>query len=421
MGLIRGLDFDGLVHFSPNKTGSRFTKSYGPDHGGVYQPNRYVGLNIMESYARLNSKANQKTTSSEQQDIVLEKRKSSTKQSGAINRAPGLSFGTDGKSSNIAMDLQFEERLKAVKRSALEQKKSGESEKYGAIDYDAPVESDPSTIGLGTKIGIGAAIVVFGLVFALGDFLPTGSERPTKEVAVINSKLSEEEKKNLQTRLQQYEATLAASPEDANALEGTAVTLTELGEYPRAASLLEDLTKKKPNDPDAFRLLGEVKYELRDYEGSVAAYRRSAMVSKTVKFEILRGLTNSLLAAKKPDEAVQVLLVSRETLKTENSNNRSISTDGSTLESESQEVDPIQVELLLGKAYSDWGRVTDAVSVYDQLISRHPNDFRGYLAKILGIILKENGRVGEAERMFIQARFFAPVKAKALVDRYSRQ
>ncbi|PSR96995.1 Protein SLOW GREEN 1 like [Actinidia chinensis var. chinensis] len=373
-----------------------------------------------------NSKANQKTTSSEQQDIVLEKRKSSTKQSGAINRAPGLSFGTDGKSSN--MDLQFEERLEAVKRSALEQKKSDESEKYGAIDYDAPVESDPNTIGLGTKIGIGAAIVVFGVVFALGDFLPTGSEGPTKEAAVINNKLSEEEKKTLQTRLQQYEATLAASPEDANALEfvfnqvglqGTAVTLAELGEYPQAASLLEDLTKKKPNDPDAFRLLGEVKYELSDYEGSVAAYRRSAMVSKTVKFEILRGLTNSLLAAKKPDEAVQVLLVSRETLKTENSNNRSISTDGSTLERESQEVDPIQVELLLGKAYSDWGRVIDAVSVYDQLISRHPNDFRGYLAK--GIILKENGRVGDAERMFIQARFFAPVKAKALVDRYSRQ
>lgn len=37
-------------------------------------------------------------------------------------------------------------------RSALEQKKSDESEKYGAIDYDAPVESDPNTIGLGTKV-----------------------------------------------------------------------------------------------------------------------------------------------------------------------------------------------------------------------------------------------------------------------------
>ena len=42
----------------------------------------------------------------------------------------------------------------------------------------------------------------------------------------------------------------------------------------------------------------------------------------------------------------------------------------------------IQVDLLLGKAYSDWGHISDAVSVYDQLISRHPEDFRGYLAKV---------------------------------------
>lgn len=43
----------------------------------------------------------------------------------------------------------------------------------------------------------------------------------------------------------------------------------------------------------------------------------------------------------------------------------------------------IQVELLLGKAYSDWGHVSDAVAVYDQLIASYPNDFRGYLAKVL--------------------------------------
>lgn len=42
----------------------------------------------------------------------------------------------------------------------------------------------------------------------------------------------------------------------------------------------------------------------------------------------------------------------------------------------------LQVDLLLGKSYSDWGHVSDAVSVYDQLISSHPNDFRGYLAKV---------------------------------------
>uniref|UniRef100_A0A2N9FBW9 Uncharacterized protein n=1 Tax=Fagus sylvatica TaxID=28930 RepID=A0A2N9FBW9_FAGSY len=330
----------------------------------------------------------------------------------SLVEAPGLSSRFDGKSRNNSLDLQFEERLEAVRRSALEQKKTDEEKEIGAIDYDAPVESEKKTIGLGTQIGVGVAVLVFGLVFALGDFLPSGSVSPTEDGMVVNNKLSEEEKATLQTRLKDYEATLSNSPKDPIALEGAAVTLTELGEYTRAVSLLEDLTKEKPSDPDIFRLLGELKYELKDYDGSVAAYKTSQMVSKDINFEVLRGLTNSLLAAKKPDEAVQFLLASRERLNSQNS-------DSKVEETKLQQVDPIQVELLLGKAYSDWGRISDAVSVYDRLISSHPDDFRGYLAK--GIILKENGKVGDAERMFIQARFFAPENAKALVDRYSRK
>lgn len=35
----------------------------------------------------------------------------------------------------------------------------------------------------------------------------------------------------------------------------------------------------KPSDPEPFRVLGAVKYEMKDYEGSAAAYKSSAMVS----------------------------------------------------------------------------------------------------------------------------------------------
>ncbi|KAL4629284.1 hypothetical protein ACB092_05G295600 [Castanea dentata] len=339
--------------------------------------------------------------------------KSTTKQSGPVpTQAPGLSSQFDGKSRNNSLDLQFEERLEAVRRSALEKKKEDDEKDFRAIDYDAPVEAEKKMIGLGTQIGVGVAVLVFGLVFALGDFLPSGSVSPTEDGAVVNNKLSEEEKATLQTRLKDYEATLKNSPKDPIALEGAAVTLTELGEYTQAVSVLQDLTKVKPSDPDVYRLLGEVKYELKDYDGSVAAFKISDMVSKEINFEVLRGLTNSLLAAKKPDEAVQFLLGSRERLNSQNS-------DSKVEETNLQQVDPVQVELLLGKAYSYWGHISDAVSVYDRLISSHPDDFRGYLAK--GIILKENGKVGDAERMFIQARFFAPEEAKALVDRYSRR
>ncbi|KAF5741621.1 hypothetical protein HS088_TW10G00625 [Tripterygium wilfordii] len=328
-----------------------------------------------------NDKTNKVNTSREQKGMVSQQRKSTIQQSGPMPvRAPGLSSQFNSSSKNMPMDTEFEGKLEAVRRSALEQKKEEEKQTFGAIDYDAPVESEEKAVSLGAKIGVGVAVVVFGLVFALGDFLPSGSDSPTEETAEVNKKLSKEEKDTLQIRLTQYEQMLTASPKDATALEGAAVTLAELGEYSRAASLLQDLTKEKPSDPNVFRLLGEVKYELKDYEGSAAAFRSSSMVSENINFEVLRGLTNALLAAKKPDEAVQVLLATRESLRTEMSNGDKEA--DSEREKTVSQVDPIQVELLLGKAYSDWGHVSDAVSVYDGLISSHPEDFRGYLAKV---------------------------------------
>ncbi|KFK42275.1 hypothetical protein AALP_AA2G234800 [Arabis alpina] len=353
----------------------------------------------------------------EDKDAALQQqRKSSSKQSVSVpKKAPGLNSQFEGKSSR-SFDIDFEERLETIRRSALEQKKTVEVKEFGPIDYDAPVspvQSDQKTIGLGTKVGVGIAVVVFGLVFALGDFLPTGSETPTQNTAVVKNQISEEEKVTLQQRLKEFETTLTGTPEDQAALEGAAVTLTELGEYSRAVSLLEKLAKERPTDPDVFRLLGEVNYELKNYDGSIAAYKISEKVSKGIDLEVTRGLVNSYLAAKKPDEAVKFLLDTRERL-----NTRKPSTADSVTADTETNLDPIQVELLLGKAYSDWGHISDAIAVYDRLITDHPEDFRGYLAK--GILLKENGSRGDAERMFIQARFFAPDKAKAFVDRYSK-
>ncbi|KAL6842244.1 hypothetical protein ACP4OV_027892 [Aristida adscensionis] len=333
---------------------------------------------------------------------------------------PELRTGREGKSGKQVMDKQFLEKVEAVRRSALEKKKTEESKNYQAIDYDAPIESDKSTIGFGTRIGIGVAVAVFGLVFAFGDFLPYGSVSPSKESAVVKQKLSEEEESKFKSALEGFKATLSKSPNDPAALEGAAVSLVELGEYEKASTFLEKLVKVIPDKAEAYRLLGEVKFELKDYEGSSSSYKSALSSSDNIDFEVLRGLTNSLLAAKKPDQAVEVILSCRQKL------NEKSQTRVANLEDENekgakkpQDIDPIQVDLLLGKAYSDWGHISDAVSVYDKLISEHPEDFRGYLAK--GIILKENGKAGDAERMFIQAKFFAPEAAKALVDRYAQR
>ncbi|KAI3455747.1 hypothetical protein Pfo_012410 [Paulownia fortunei] len=368
-------------------------RSSGPCCNHINYPKSGFGISIQCS----DSSPSKRGFGPKSRKADSKKMKSSPKQSSTLpNQAPGLSSPTGGKLNYTSSDdLEFEQRLQAIRKSALEQKKAEEEKEFGAIDYDAPSETNSSTIGLGSKIGVGVAVAAFGLVLLLETF-----SLLEEEAATVN-KISEEERSNLEKRLKQFEETLGISPEDSTALEGAAVTLAEMREYKRAATLLEKLTEKKPSYPDAFRLLGEVKYELKDYEGSILAYRSAERASKSVDFEVLQGLTNSLLAAKKPDEAVQVLLASRERLNKEKSSGNSDGTVSSTVETRS-DVDPIQVDLLLGKAYSDWGHISDAVSVYDQLISSHPDDFRGYLAK--GIILKENGSIGDAERMFIQVR-----------------
>ena len=75
----------------------------------------------------------------------------------------------------------------------------------------------------------------------------------------------------------------------------------------------------------------------------------------------------------------------------------------------------VEVQLLLGKTYAAWqGHVGDALEVYDRLIESRPEEFRGYLAK--GLLLKANGRLADAERSFIQAKFHAAPEQRPVVD-----
>ncbi|CAA7404790.1 unnamed protein product [Spirodela intermedia] len=230
-------------------------------------------------------------------------------------KAPGLGGNISSKPKDTLSDRQFMERLEAVKRSALEQKKIEEEKFTQEIDYDAPIDSGQKSVGIGMKVGVGIAVVIFGLVFALGDFLPSGSVKTDDQSVVDEKILSEEEKERLQKKLRDYQVILSGSPNDLSALED----LNETGPLSQnrilvflSNFLLSNLVinvQEKTKDPDAFRLLGEVKYALKDYEGSVAAYRDSFSASETINFEILRGYTNSLLAAKKPDEVCLLLYV----------------------------------------------------------------------------------------------------------------
>lgn len=66
--------------------------------------------------------------------------------------------------------------------------------------------------------------------------------------------------------------------------------------------------------------------------------------------------------------------------------------------------------------YTQWVRHdAEALAVYDGLIERHPEDFRGFAAK--GVLLRRQGKKGDAQRLFVQARYYAPPELRSLVDR----
>eukprot|EP00850_Spirogloea_muscicola_P011028 SM000067S20305 [mRNA] locus=s67:238683:243017:+ [translate_table: standard] len=320
-------------------------------------------------------------------------------------------------SENVAVqeDRTFEERLAALKSSVAEKGKTATSQVFAPIDYDAPPSKTSSDAGwtdnLGAKIGIGVAATFFGLLFAFGDILP--SQVPQRDLSPAEAKLTDAEKATLQEQLARYEAMLAISSTDAEGLEGAAVSSAELGEYTKAAEYLTELIKMKPDDPEALRLLAEVRSAQKDYKAGADTYRQAAKASAGESIVLLRGLTDALLADGRPQDAVGELLATRARLRAQ----LSTQDEASTTKPAAEKFDTVQLGLLLGKAYSAWGKAGDAAAVYDGLIVSKPEDFRGYLAK--GVLLKEQGKKGDAERMFVQARFLAPEQAKGFVDRLS--
>ena len=68
------------------------------------------------------------------------------------------------------------------------------------------------------------------------------------------------------------------------------------------------------------------------------------------------------------------------------------------------------------QVYSQWDRHdSEAMAVFDGIVQKDPQEFRGHLAK--GVLLRKEGRKGDAQRAFLQARYNAPVEALGLVER----
>ncbi|NET04375.1 MAG: tetratricopeptide repeat protein [Symploca sp. SIO2B6] len=208
--------------------------------------------------------------------------------------------------------------------------------------------------------------------------------------------ISPQERSELELQAKGYELVLQREPDNKTALLELLETRLKLGDIPGAITPLERLAKLNTDQTEYGVLLAQAKQQIGDREGAAQAYR-SILKSHPGDMNALQGLVNLLLQQSRPEAAIGLL---QDTLKTAVPIN----------EIKPGTVNVASVQLLLGEVYATQKRYTEAIAIYDQSIKGNQQDWRPVLAKAL--ILKEQGKIAEAEPLFKQAISLAPAKYK---------
>lgn len=208
------------------------------------------------------------------------------------------------------------------------------------------------------------------------------------------TQLAPEQRNDLKAELGRMEARMSESPGDLEALESAAVLNTQLGDYKKASELLDKLVMAKPTDQEALRLLGEVQFQQGDAKKASETFRLAFNASGSKSLEVLTLLTDSLMASGNQKDAINEVKGLRGT--------------GNSL-------GDVELGMLQAKLLAQWrGHSPEAIQLYEELCEANPDDFRPFLGR--GLLLKAEGRMADAQRMFVSARYLAPASSKATVE-----
>ncbi|KAL3154604.1 hypothetical protein ABBQ32_014054 [Trebouxia sp. C0010 RCD-2024] len=337
-------------------------------------------------------------------------------------------------------DEEFEARLKGLKQQTqrtLSDKKPEPTDEvprnmyadppplsetlFGKKDEATSNPDEPSSFFNQAALTVGSLLLVVVFLVVSGGPDLANFAQPRKPPSQTRE-LSDDQKAQLKQQAQKYESQLASNAADLEALEGAGVSYAQLGDFKQAETLLAKLTGARPTDPEAWRLLvllpdllrrvaawtrhipstanyrsdnrmfAETRFQLGDYKGTAAAYEKAMAVAPSI--DLLQNLAAAYVNDGKPQAAIDAVKAA-----------------GQHLPSNQDELVALgygdsELSLLLGRVYAQWpGHDGQALDIYD----------KGYLAR--GVLFRGEGRQGDAERMFLQARYIAPKESRALVDR----
>lgn len=230
------------------------------------------------------------------------------------------------------------------------------------------------------------AVLLLMLVgFATFSVFPIINAVTAKETT---NNVSLEYQEELNDRAKGYQLVLAREPQNETALQGLLEIRLKQGDLEAAVTPLETLATLNPDFTEYSILLAQTKQQLTDYEGAKVVYQR-LLNQNPSDLQALQGMINLLIPLDESETAINLI---QKTLSTNK-------LTGDNL---------IGVQLLLGQVYALSDRYTEAIAIYDQMITANQQDFRPLVAK--AIVLRNQGDSEAATNLFTQALSIAPAQ-----------
>ena len=350
----------------------------------------------------------------ERAEAAARRLSSTTTEDGASSSSSSSSLSS---SSSILEEKSFEAKLKRVREEGETRAKmtggtggsststSSSPAAFGGTPTMTPISPLAPTFGgdesFSTKdddeeesafksplVRVGALLAAMALVVV---FVPTdltfnaiGSKR-------VQEKYRKEALEDIEKQKNELTKVLENTPDDPELLKRQAQNFLALDDYPSALPLMEKLIDLEDTEANSMAIA-----EVWDLDGQPD---RGLTVLKTYADAHLNDPTGPPSAS--------FLKALTDSLSKNNRQGVALAYVDAFVEKNPSDIDRVDADLLKARVYSGWkGKGKEAEKAFADVVERHPDDFRGYLAK--GVFAREIGRPDEATAMFKQAEALAP-------------
>ena len=261
--------------------------------------------------------------------------------------------------------------------------------KSGNDDDDEDVFKSPIV-----RIGSLLAAIALAIVFVPTDltFNAIGSKQ-------VQEKYRKKALEDIEKQKDELTKVLESTPNDPELLKQQAKNFLALDDYPSALPMLEKLVSLEDTEANSMAIA-----EVWNLDGQPER-----------ALSVLKDYAEKHLSDSSGPPSASFLKALTDSLSKNNRQGVALAYVDAFVKKNPGDIDDVDAELLKARVYSGWkGKGKEAEKAFSDVVEKHPEDFRGYLAR--GVFMREIGRPDEASSLFKQAEALAPAgDTKAVV------